>query len=1059
MQPARLCLAALVLTSLLAASNAHAALDTWAVLSSTKAETSNLADLVTVALSQDTTLRLVERRRILEVAKELALSTLLGSEGAGERNRLGRLLKADALVILGEETLDGKECVRLVIADTQCGARLRTDYFLPEAGAGPALADAIRGRVQETRARFADGIRSVFGVPPFVCRNLTHDYDGLQTGYACLLSEALMSLPGVAVIETAEAQQIGREIGVTGAPGVDRVVPLMIEGEYEVTRPPATPEPMVTIRLRISDGKGAVQTPAPRTLKLADVGRYLSMELPAAISRLSEAGTTVPLGADRQFAALAARAEEMARLGQWGLSTNLREAALLLKEADAPQRTALVDEYLKILVSPFQPPAGYEDVPGNKIFDRLRRERFVVWYACLRNIEYLIRNRLTTTLEGARITGQALRHPRMIKVLGDPQSAEAEQVKQRFMREVFPLALTLPIGKFQGMADWINVLREVSMERYDRLECGKDDLDRYLDLMENVMPENGLFAMFDLGPSSFSRTVPDTSYRTFTAEEYLAFVDRLKGSQRPVNVLIGRHADLAYRLGKRLNSGASVDDLLPQAEQLAIDFETLKPREGYSTMAKFRVDGLVREIRKRMGLPDRQSPLVTAPKAPMRSGPPMPWSLSPPAAPKPQDAPPPGFTTEGMQNSREAVGDALYRDAPIGATIKFLEVPLRIKTLSGHIVPYGTTAQEDRPARASVPVTAHPRVPRPLVFNRILACGDRFDVLWWRRAIFFLRQKGLAQVVFEKDTESFLDVRWDGQNVWIATRDEGVWVVSPAGKIVAKVGPEQGLPPATAMLMWPLAPGRVCVAGGSDRAWCAMVELAGGQPRVNVFHTATTIQTNEYRGWPVARDPTLAFIPQYIFGFRSARGDQDLLLVGRHKVGFGEEYPLQIDLRTLKVSVFDRRLGLVYNRTDGCFFSQNGLLFGLNDSGVLCVLAASGETLPDGKPIRYICRCGDQNTPRRIVPYRGGLYVLGAGPLLRIDPATLKAERFEYSKPNPRVTNTDVSALYGLVGWTGGTLYQAEITELTPTPSEGPAKSSTSSPEQPPSSAPRKPPA
>ena len=65
--------AAVLAIVLAAGTSAPAALDTWAVVSSKKAETGNLAELVTVALSQDTTLRLVERQRILDVAKELAI--------------------------------------------------------------------------------------------------------------------------------------------------------------------------------------------------------------------------------------------------------------------------------------------------------------------------------------------------------------------------------------------------------------------------------------------------------------------------------------------------------------------------------------------------------------------------------------------------------------------------------------------------------------------------------------------------------------------------------------------------------------------------------------------------------------------------------------------------------------------------------------------------------------------------------------------------------------------------------------------------------------------------
>jgi len=132
-------------------------MDAWAVLSSKKVEESGLADLVTVGLARDPSMKRVDRDRLREAAKELAFGTMLGAEGSGQRRALGHILKADALVVLGDEPVDGRSLVRLVVSDTRCGARLRTDYLLAEPGQTQALTRTIVARIAETRQRFSGG--------------------------------------------------------------------------------------------------------------------------------------------------------------------------------------------------------------------------------------------------------------------------------------------------------------------------------------------------------------------------------------------------------------------------------------------------------------------------------------------------------------------------------------------------------------------------------------------------------------------------------------------------------------------------------------------------------------------------------------------------------------------------------------------------------------------------------------------------------------------------------------------------------------------------------------
>ena len=73
------------------------------------------------------------------------------------------------------------------------------------------LAKRIASVVNAARQQFADGIRCLIAVSPFVSRDLDHDFDHWQNGFAALVEQALITVPGVTVLELEEARSIGQE--------------------------------------------------------------------------------------------------------------------------------------------------------------------------------------------------------------------------------------------------------------------------------------------------------------------------------------------------------------------------------------------------------------------------------------------------------------------------------------------------------------------------------------------------------------------------------------------------------------------------------------------------------------------------------------------------------------------------------------------------------------------------------------------------------------------------------------------------------------------------------
>ena len=369
------------------AGGAPSPLRVWAVLAAPDLRRWGLEDLVVAGLSEDRTVTLVDREHLDLVARELSLGSMLEASGAGLRQKAGRIVKADALVLLSRETGDGKDFVRLVVCECRGGARLRVQYVPLEGGKVESAAKQVLAAVAQTRTHFSQGIRRVFGVPPFVSRTLTHGHDNLQRGFSALLANALSARPGVAVIEVEEARQIAREISLTDGKDVDRVVPSFVEGEYTVTRN-GSEGPVVEFRVRITRSGSDERTLPARKVKLSEAAAYVGVELPALVSGVERAASQHALTAEQQAAALLARADVFAGLGGWEHSTGLREAALLLKD-DVAQRKTLMGEYQKILRSPL--PAGMKIGEG-EAYRSLSRYRWGAWQLALPHLEHLIRN-------------------------------------------------------------------------------------------------------------------------------------------------------------------------------------------------------------------------------------------------------------------------------------------------------------------------------------------------------------------------------------------------------------------------------------------------------------------------------------------------------------------------------------------------------------------------------------------------------------------------------------------------------------------------------------------
>ena len=210
---AKTVLLALLLPLGLIGSAGHAAepFQRWAIVASPEVQSSGVADLLTLKLSEDG-VELVERDQLAAATRELELSQLQQPAAAGERLKLGKILEADALVLLSSVEQNKQRFVRLVISETRYGSRLTLEHFAFSREKADVLAVECAATVLRVRQRFQGGVERIIAVSPFLSKNLTRDFDHLPFGFSALLGQTLGRLPGVAVLEIEEVRAISKEL-------------------------------------------------------------------------------------------------------------------------------------------------------------------------------------------------------------------------------------------------------------------------------------------------------------------------------------------------------------------------------------------------------------------------------------------------------------------------------------------------------------------------------------------------------------------------------------------------------------------------------------------------------------------------------------------------------------------------------------------------------------------------------------------------------------------------------------------------------------------------------
>jgi hypothetical protein len=886
----------------------------WAVIASKDSNAVKLADLVSAELSRIRGLQLVERERLDLVRNEAALSAIAGT-GNADRIKLGHALGADSLLFLSlEETGAGKEYnsgepnlhgisrnpalpahedraakkfLHLAISDCAYGARLQTRYLPFDPLRSEALAKEAAAAVEDTRRQFAAGIRHIIAITPLISKNLAHDYDHLQTGYARLLETAFARTPGLAVLEVEEAQDIARELELGGKELKDRTVPLFIEGEFEMEHVAKDREPKVRLELRVRDGRRIRRAFSHNDQTFAQVAELLAASIPRELLRMVAGEATEILSRQSQRKLLVARADEFAALGDWGHAAALREAELLLAPDDIEQRLAIVADYRAEIERQKnvyrRSIKRYQEGKLDAEWNAACQQQIARWRCCLPHIEYAIRSRALNLREACVVLDNG-GFPFSVSFKlpsGHPDFSREMRWKEDFVDRMYAVFSSLDptIGRgtirpmVQRIASTRNPARSMSRE------------EQFFDWTNKAIPgivrEECHRAMQAAGGDvADERPAFDRLYR-FLTEAVPADAPPLQWMSV---ALIGDWGTLPSAV-----LGRSLEARLPAAPVRRF-YERLMQSEREMCIFYGRCGLCVLHA----------------------------W-VTPDGQVKKASEPVPSEVLVEADALRKLMEQRGY-DKPAGSQAAEFHRMWNIfctRLSKRHLAP---VVKLDPPAPRSPNIDTAPRVTfesldcLTATWNVWRQCGDSLDVLYSRSEIFIMAQKGVVRRIFQGDaTTRIRDVQWDGAHFWVCLAHGPLRILDPEGATVTEVGIDEGLPSLDVCGQYVAGRGRVIAFGMLDeRVWFAEIlrnkESAKPSFRARLFHKAASVPAlNAEKD----NDPEEVFIPAQHFEYLAPESARPRLIVARwprpsNAWPFVDaRRPLAIDPESLGVSVFD----------------------------------------------------------------------------------------------------------------------------------------------------------
>ncbi len=737
------------------------ALKRWAILASPEISKTGLPDLLMLELQKIPGIEFVEREHIDAVLREYELKNAFGDRK--ERLELFKLIGADALIILSKEDFEDMPHLRLTICECRYGARLRNERIRFDKDQPDIITQLAGGMVKDTINRYSGGIKSIIGVSDFVSKCLSHDFDLYQQEYALILERALMLAPGIAVIEIDEARKIAEELAISGEQLDGRTIPFFVSGDFRVSTEPRYEDQKVSIEAKIESGANDPVLIRKDNLAHAEVKSWIATELKNKIIALLAVKPDTRLDADSQFGSLVRQADIFAKLGDWKHSTDLREAAILLKPDDKEQRLKILTEYSIIIGQkiPYE-----EQKVENPVFEKALNWKANSYLSATGHLEYLIRNRRINISEAIELfekhrayyfrtmifAGSYLKDGKLYSP-GENQLRLVKKDQRDLLEHIYKPVLDLPIPEDSYSRhpehypkSWRNLALVTAFDPVDISYPAKSDLDYVFKVLTEIVNDRNEPSFFRprseiVSEYNFLRKAPVETRSPFDSllrgaarwDDWKLFYETLARSDSKMAQIDGRYGLIWLEWMEK------------EDEE---DPDGLKPLMGKFNQFMgdyYKLNDWTYDEMKSLGS-----------------------SIAAKCSPPPKTNPQKSDDDHEPRHEKP-------KEKDLNDTGRLVIEPLKvqIRKLDGKIIDAGGHRYETPSGWYGL--------------KYLIPCGKDFDVVWQDGAVLFMREKGIFDEIFVDKKPGFDDVVWDGESVWVATRHEGIWVVGKDGKIKTRI--------------------------------------------------------------------------------------------------------------------------------------------------------------------------------------------------------------------------------------------------------------------------------
>lgn len=886
----------------------------WAIIS-TKSVDNGLPELLTTAMTRSGRFTLVERDEARRVADELGLESLAGAAAVAGRRQLGARLSADVLVTIGtaaaaelraadatangeattaKSTADNKRLLRVAFCHSESGARL---HDLSLALDEKPLDDVVKQVVdaaERVQTRIAGGIRYVVGVSPFLSKDLTHSYDNNQPALARLLESSFLDMPGIAVIEREEAQAIWNELADKPDSSIKRVMPLLIDGTYTSQRSAGDGELRFSLDVSFRLPSATVQSHKSDALPSRELAAWLTKLSQQFASRSNAAGEVQnAIRPEAQFEWLVARAHMFAQIGEWKLAIELRQAALLLKPNDVQQRLTLIGNERLLLGSIA---SGKDRAPTWLASSGATRARTLVaiYLDRLANEEYLIRNALVDKQMasdlvslGGSATGIAAKEAKadsaMQAILTDAEAQRKEFV-WNIAGHVFELANRAPTRtdptSLRASFELQDGLLLECARRIDYVPLADEDFALLIRVWTNRIPDK-LGLPNAIGKIRYSY-FPDTE----RVEKRLFITHGRRGDQPGLS----RAAWAAFlaKLTKAEHQTARLTGLIEELNWKWYLVDKNSPKSQFAPFPAI-VEPVDAELKKYLASDQNgQTANLRAGRYARELGE-LKWQID-----RLEEMPDPFAERRKVPATPRNRGPQLARtatDQPQGSSISVELLQVKFPVAFSHAFPI---SQSKLSKSLAVSSRINQRESEVHGIPSWRTWDNRIDIVWTPLEIWCMRSPGKFEKLEIPDASTVIidDVQPDGERLWVALLGGGIAIFDRDGHLARRISSEHGLPPAEhGLLVRPLGDGKACVVGSfgkNFRAWCAIVDVAGDTPKINIFHEARQVPdasgvTTRYAADARGKKPPFleaAFVPHCIVSHTDSDG-RKLLYISR----------------------------------------------------------------------------------------------------------------------------------------------------------------------------------